>query len=139
MGTQLPKPTMRCTQGHLLLSARAQGTVRYVEPQPARPTWAEGGCLSASPSASGPFGTRPLGPDTVDGPDAHRWPALQCVCGAAGKPGLRQLNILYLGGLGMGKAGNPGLGPHRGWLGRICTQGHPQTGGASSSGAPDTM
>lgn len=59
------------------------------------------GCL---PSASGPLGTRPLGPDTVGGPDAHRCPYSVCM-GAVGKPELRQLNILYLGGLGMGKAG----------------------------------
>lgn len=62
------------------------------------------GALQCFPSASGPSGVRPLGPDTVDGPDTHGWP-LQCVCGAAGKPELRQLNILYLGGLGMGKVG----------------------------------
>jgi hypothetical protein len=37
------------------------------------------GCLSASPSVSGPFGTRPLGPDTAVGPDAHRWPHSVCV------------------------------------------------------------
>lgn len=62
------------------------------------------GAPQCLPSASGPFGVRPLGPDTVDGPDTHGWP-LQCLCGATGKPELRQLNILYLGGLGMGKVG----------------------------------
>lgn len=70
----------------------------------------KGGAPQCLPSASGPLETRPLGLDSVDGPDACGWP-LQCVCVAAGKPELRQLNILYLGGLGMGKAGEAWPGP----------------------------
>lgn len=63
--------------------------------------------------------------------------ALQCV--GAGKPALRELIFFIWVGWAWGRQGKPGLGPHRGWLGCVCTQGHPQTGVSSSSGAPDTM